>query len=168
MSMSTKILVVDDESSIREALSKVLQLEDYEVVTADNGQEAIEKIQSEKLDLLILDLGLPVKDGWDIVIWVAKVNPRLPVIIITGRWNQREIAEKMGADALLDKPLDMPCLLQTIRELTNESMEQCAQQTKNRPNFRYVPCDHDLFLETLRKRATAPYRFNEPQEPKPQ
>jgi DNA-binding response OmpR family regulator len=156
--MSKKILVVDDESSIREALSKVLQAEDYEVVTAENGQEAIEKIKSEKIELMLLDLGLPVKDGWDIVIWLAQVNPLLPVIIITGRWNQRELAEKMGADALMDKPLDVPHLLQTIRDLTNDSMERRAQHAKQRPSFRYVPCDRELFLEKLRERATTPYR----------
>jgi DNA-binding response OmpR family regulator len=164
--MSTKILVVDDEQTIRESLAKMLRAEGYEIVLAENGQEAIEKLVQESFNLLLLDLGLPVKDGWDIVIWVAQVNPLLPVIIITGRWNQRELAEKMGADALLEKPLDVPCLLQTIRELTNESMEQRAQQTKNRHNFRYAPCDHDLFLETLRERAATPYRFNEPTEPK--
>jgi DNA-binding response OmpR family regulator len=156
--MSKKILVVDDESSIREALSKVLQAEDYEVVTVENGQEAIERIKSEKINLLLLDLGLPVKDGWDTVIWLAQVNPLLPVIIITGRWNQRELAEKMGADALMDKPLDVPRLLQTIRKLINEPMERRAQHAKQHPSFRYVPCDHELFLEKLRERSTTPYR----------
>jgi DNA-binding response OmpR family regulator len=158
--MNEKILVVDDEGSIRDALSKVLQAEDYEVVTADNGQEAIEKIQSEKVDLLLLDLGLPVKDGWGIVIWLAEVNSPLPVIIITGRWNQRELAEKMGADALMDKPLDMSRLLQTIRALTNEPMERRAKRAKERSSFRYVPCDHELFLKSLQERYNAPFAFS--------
>jgi DNA-binding response OmpR family regulator len=159
--MSTKILVVDDEQTIRESLAKILRAEGYEIVLAENGQEAIEKLVQESFNLLLLDLGLPVKDGWDIVIGVAQVNPLLPVIIITGRWNQRELAEKMGADALLDKPLDVPCLLQTIRELTNESKEQRAQQTKNRHKFRYLPCDAIEFREELQKRYTTPFRFNE-------
>jgi CheY-like chemotaxis protein len=135
--------VVDDEISIREALSKVLHGEDYEVVSAANGQEAIEQLRSEK----ILDLGLPVKDGWGTVIWLAQVNPLLPVIIITGRWNQRELAEKMGADALMDKPLDVPRLLQTIRQLMNEPMERRAQRASRRASsFRYVPCDNRPIL----------------------
>jgi DNA-binding response OmpR family regulator len=160
--MIKKILVVDDESSIRDALSKVLQAEDFEVVTSDNGQEAIERIKSEKVDLLLLDLGLPVKDGWDIVIWLSKVNSPLPVIIITGRWNQRELAEKMGADALMDKPLDVPRLLQTIRTLTNEPMERRVKRAKERSSFRYVPCDHELFIKSVNDRYTAPYKFPEP------
>jgi two-component system, OmpR family, alkaline phosphatase synthesis response regulator PhoP len=156
--MSKRILVVDDELSIREAISKVLRVEGYDVVTAENGEEAIEKIKSEKIDLLLLDLGLPVKDGWDTVIWLTQVNPLLPVIIITGRWNQRELARKMGADALMDKPLDIPRLLQTIRKLINEPVKLRARHAKQRSSFQYVPCDHELFLEKLRERSTTPYR----------
>ena len=66
--MSTKILVVDDEQTIRESLAKILRAEGYEIVLAENGQEAIEKLVQESFNLLLLDLGLPVKDGWDIVI----------------------------------------------------------------------------------------------------
>jgi DNA-binding response OmpR family regulator len=156
--MSKRILVVDDERPIREAISKVLRAEDYDVVTAENGEEAIEQIKSQKIDLLLLDLGLPVKDGWDTVIWLTQVNPLLPVIIITGRWNQRELAEKLGADALMDKPLDIPRLLQTIRKLINEPVKLRAQHAKHHTSFRYVPCDHELFLEKLCERSTTPYR----------
>ena len=156
--MTKKILVVDDESPIREALSKVLHAEDYEVVSAENGQEAIEKVGVEKIGLLLLDLGMPVKDGWDTLKWLVEVNPLLPVVIITGRWQQRELAEKAGADALMDKPLNVPCLLQTIRELVDEPMESRAQRAKNRTSgFRYVSCDHELFREMLNARFTAPY-----------
>lgn len=156
--MTKKILVVDDESSIREALSKVLHAEDYEVVSAENGQEAIEKLGAEKIDLLLLDLGLPVKDGWHTVIWLAQVNPLLPVIIITGRWKQRELAEKMGVDALMEKPLNVPCLLQTIRELLNEPVASRVQRlSRQERSFRYASCDNQEFREMLRIRFTTPY-----------
>ena len=157
--MTKRILVVDDERSIRESLCKVLQAESYELVCAENGQEAIEKFGQEKIDLLLLDLGLPVKDGWDTLKWLVEVNPLLPVVIITGRWQQRELAEKAGADALMDKPLNVPCLLQTIRELVNEPVERRAQRASQRASgFRYVPCDHELFREMLNERLTTPYR----------
>jgi two-component system response regulator ResD len=156
--MTKKILVVDDESSIREALSKVLHAEDYEVVSAENGQEAIEKFGQEKIDLLLLDLGLPVKDGWGTLEWLARVNPLLPIIIITGRHAQRELAEAAGADALMEKPLNVPRLLQTIRELVDEPMERRAQRASQRASgFRYVSCDNELFREMLRERFTTPY-----------
>lgn len=156
--MKRKVLVVDDESSIREALSKVLHTEDYEVVSAANGQEAIEKFGQEKIDLLLLDLGLPVKDGWGMLEWLAHVNPLLPIIIITGRYEQRELAEAAGVDALMEKPLDVPRLLQTIRELMDEPMELRAQRARNRTSgFRYVPCDNGLFIQRLGERFLAPF-----------
>ena len=157
--MNKKILVVDDESSIRKALSKVLQAEDYEVVTAESGEEAIEKFQSDKIDLLLLDLGLPVKDGWDTLAWLAGVNPLLPIIIITGRFKQRELAEKAGADALMDKPLDVPRLLQTVRELISEPIESRVQRANTRiPGFRYFSCDNELFIKSLNERFTSSFR----------
>ena len=116
--------------TIEETMNR-LHGEGYEVLCAANGQEAIEKLRSEQVDLMLLDLGLPVRDGWGTVIWLAQVNPRLPVIIITGRWNQRELARKMGADALMDKPLDVPRLLQTIRDLMNEPMERRAPASES-------------------------------------
>ncbi len=161
--MSKKILVVDDENSIREALSKVLLAENYEVVSAENGQEAVEKFKLEKIDLVLLDLGLPVRDGKDAMIWLSQVNPLLPVVIITGRSNQRELAEKLGADALMEKPLDVPRLLQTIRELMNEPIESRIRRANQRPSgFRFVPCDNKLFLEQLHERFITPYRFPGP------
>ena len=102
--MNEKILVVDDERSIRESLSKVLRAEGYEIVLAENGQQAIEKLAQEPIDLLLLDLGLPGKDGWATLRWLAQVSPLLPVIIITGRWKQGELAAAAKVDVLMGKP----------------------------------------------------------------
>src|SRR5437899_9666114 len=118
--MTERILLVDDERSIRESLSKILRAENYQVVLAENGQEAIERHGAERIDLLLLDLNIPVKNGWATLEWLVEVNPPLPVVIITGRSNQRTLAETAGADALMEKPLDVPLLLQTIRELMDE------------------------------------------------
>jgi len=115
-----RILLVDDERSIRESLSKILGAENYEVVLAENGHEAIEKYGAQRIDLLILDLNMPIKNGWDTLEWLVKIDPVLPVVIITGRSDQRALAETAGADALMEKPLDVPLLLQTIRELMAE------------------------------------------------
>ncbi len=163
--MTKKILVVDDESSIREALRKVLHAEDYEVVSAEDGQQAIKKFGAEKIDLLLLDLGLPVNDGWGTLAWLDRVNPLLPVIIITGRYAQRELAEQAGVDALMEKPLNVPRLLQVIRELLNEPVDRRLQRARNRvPGFRYVPCDQALFREDLNARFTTPYPCPEPKK----
>ena len=162
--MSNKILLVDDECSILEALSKVLGAEGYEVVLAENGEDAIEMIVSAPIDLVLLDLGLPVKDGWATLAWLARINPLLPVIIITGRSEQRALAEKAGADALMEKPLDVPLLLQTIRELLDEPLESRIRRTSDPAHgFRYAPCDSLLLREMLLKRLTTPYPCRGPE-----
>ena len=122
---------MDDERSIRASLSKILGAENYEVVLAENGHEAIEKHGAQRIDLLILDLNMPVKNGWDTLDWLVKIDPVLPVVIITGRSNQRALAEAAGADALMEKPLDVPLLLQTIRELMDEPMESVRAKAKH-------------------------------------
>ena len=161
--MTKRILLVDDDRSIRESLSKILRAENYEVVLGENGQEAIEKQGAEHIDLLILDLNPDasgVRNAWATLERLVGVNPLLPVVIITARSNQRALAETAGADALMEKPLDVPLLLQTIRELLTESMESRAQRASHRVSrFRYAPCDNEQFREMMRKRLDTPYPF---------
>jgi DNA-binding NtrC family response regulator len=160
MQSQKRILLVDDERSIRESLSKILRAEDYEIVLAENGQEAIEKHGAERIDLLILDLNMPVKSGPATLEWVIEINPLLPVVIITGRSNQRALAETAGADSLMEKPLDVPLLLQTIREFMDEPMESRTQRASRRASgFRSVPRDHPQFHQMLLKRFTTPNPF---------
>ena len=156
--MSKKILVVDDDSSILESLSKLLHTEGYEIELAQDGQQAVEKILQAPIDLLLLDLGLPVKDGWITLDWLGQVNLLFPVIIITGRSNQRELAEKAGADALMEKPLDVPRLLQTIRELLQQPAGSRIQRAIQQPaHFRYVSGDSERFRELQNQRFTTPW-----------
>ena len=156
-SMTKSILLLDDERSIRESLGKILRAENYQVVLAENGLEAIAKHGAERIDLLILDLNMPVKNGWDTLEWLAAANPLLPVIIITGRSNQRALAETAGADALMEKPLDVPLLLETVRGLMDEPMESRVRRARNRTSsFRHVQRDCQPFHEMLLKRLTTP------------
>ena len=152
--MTKRILLVDDERSIRESLGKILRAENYEVVLAETSQEAIEKHGAERIDLLILDL-TPFKNRWASLEWLVAIHPRSPVVIITGRLDPRALAETAGADALMEKPLDVPLLLQTIRQLMDEPMENRAQRASNRASsFRHVPCDNAPFREMLLERFT--------------
>ena len=161
--MTKRILLLDDDHSIRESLSKILRAENYEVVVDENSQEAIERHGVERIDLLILDLNADasgVTNAWTTLERLVGINPLLPVVIITGRSNQRAPAETAGADALMEKPLDVPLLLQTIRELLTEPMESRARRANNRvTRFRFVPCDNELFREMMLKRHDTPYPF---------
>jgi len=122
--MKKRILIVDDDLQIRESLRKLLRAEGYDVVLATSGQEGFDKFDQENTDLLLLDINLPGCSGWDVFGTITSLNPFLPIIIITGRNNQRELAAEAGVGALMEKPLDVPVLLQTITGLLAESAEK--------------------------------------------
>ncbi len=116
-----RLLIADDDDAIRKSLARVLEEENYEVVLARSGQEAASQFLHAEPDLVLLDLNMPEKDGWQAFELMEKLRPFVPVIIITARPNQFEHAAKLGIDALMEKPLDLPLLLQTINGLLNES-----------------------------------------------
>ncbi len=126
------ILVVDDDTQIRDSLAKVLRLEGYGVILAADHQEARAPYGTPTIDLLLLDLNLPEQSGWEMFEWVTFVNPLLPIIVITGRANQYKLAKAAGASALLEKPLNVPVLLQTITELLAEPPEQRLKRLTGR------------------------------------
>src|SRR5208283_2920810 len=115
-----RILIVDDDASVREMLTRVLAGEGYLVWTAADGTAALEIAAAEKVDLVLLDLNLPGRSGWDTFERLTAEKPLLAVIIITARSNQLFTALGAGVGALLEKPLDFPELLQTIRRLLAE------------------------------------------------
>lgn len=121
--MSKRILIVDDDAQIRTSLRKALRAEGYEVILAADGQESIDKFSGSKIDLLLLDLNLPVKSGWDAFERLTSINPLVPIVIITGRRDQRDLAAAAGVGALFEKPFDVPMLLESIKELLAEAPE---------------------------------------------
>jgi CheY-like chemotaxis protein len=134
------ILIVDDDPAVRHMLSRLLSEEDYNVVPAMNGVEALDLAQTDPIDLVLLDLNLPMKDGWETFERLTTRDPFLPVVIITARSNQIFPALASGAGALMEKPLDLPSLLQTIRDLLAEPAEARMARMAGKPaSFRYMP-----------------------------
>jgi DNA-binding response OmpR family regulator len=134
-----RILVVDDDSSVREMLTRVLVGEGYLVWAAADGTTALEIAAAAKIDLVLLDLNLPGTGGWDTFETLTAENPLLSVIIITARSNQLFTALGAGVGALLEKPLNFPILLQTIRRLLAEPVEsRLARMTGNPADLHYV------------------------------
>ena len=135
-----KILLVDDDPAIRQILLRLLESEDYLVLTAANGVEALEFVNAMKFDLVMLDLNMPVKDGWETFEQFSIKNPLLPIILITARPNQFFPALASGAGALMEKPLDFVKLFATIRNLLDEPAEARLARLSGRPSaFRYIP-----------------------------
>jgi DNA-binding response OmpR family regulator len=140
--METRILLVDDDPAIRAMLARLLTEERYFVLTAANGQEALDLALTTGLDLVLLDLNLPMKSGWDVFERLTAERPDLPVIIITARPNQLFTAVGAGAGALMEKPLDFPKLLQTIRVLLDKPVEtRLARLAGKRAQFHYAPSE---------------------------
>ena len=111
------ILLADDDDAILQTLGQVLTLEQYNVVPANTGREAAAKFISRLPDLVLLDLGMSDRDGWDTFNFMRGTRPSVPVIIITARPHQRSRAASLGVAAFMEKPLDIPLLLKTIRDL---------------------------------------------------
>jgi excisionase family DNA binding protein len=110
-----RILVVDDESSIREMLSKTLALADYEVETAPNAAAALNLLRAENgpYHLLIADLKMPGMDGLSMIKQVKQLQSQLPIIIITGFSTESSAIEavNLGVSAYLTKPFRVPQVL---------------------------------------------------------
>jgi CheY-like chemotaxis protein len=126
-----RILLADDDPGIREVLGRVLKSEDYAVETAKTGREAVTKFLSHPPDLVLLDLNMPDRDGWEAFRLMNVAHPILPVIVITARPNQYSQADDLGVDALMEKPLHLPLLLETIKNFLAETeAERMARLTK--------------------------------------
>src|SRR5690349_12225860 len=122
--MKSRILVADDDCSVRESLKKVLEEAGYEVVAAVDGEDAERKFTSEPIDLLVLDLDLPKQNGWNVFGVVNAQNPLLPIVIISGLKNHEESELIPGVSAFLEKPIDAGTLLETVESLLKEPIEE--------------------------------------------
>ena len=108
-----RILVVDDEASIRDLLSKTLALAEYEVDTASDANVALERVRVVDYDLLIADLKMPGMDGLTLIRQVKRLRTELPVIIITGYSTESSAIEavNLGVAGYLTKPFRVPQVL---------------------------------------------------------
>ena len=125
----SKILVVDDESELVESLSESLQSQGYQVITAVDGVAAVNAARAEKPDLILLDLMLPLLDGFR-VLKLLKADERyrgIPIIVITARANAEDwtLAMECGADGWLAKPVRVEELLEKVRAVAvNKRVER--------------------------------------------
>ena len=119
--MQKKILVVDDETQLVEMLKMRLKTNGYEILTAYDGREALEKARNQKPDLIILDLMLPKIDGYKVcrMLKFDEKYKSIPIILFTARVQDvdKEMGSQVGADAYIVKPFEPQVLLCKIKEL---------------------------------------------------
>src|SRR5262245_55011364 len=114
----TRILVVDDEESLRHLLTKMLMHEGYEVVTASDGEEALALLADESFDLVLSDVRMPRLDGWGFLGALSERN-RPPVVIMMSAYGDRDTAlnvMKLGAYDYVSKPFTTDDVLLTLRK----------------------------------------------------
>ncbi|MDI6764413.1 MAG: PAS domain S-box protein [Thermodesulfobacteriota bacterium] len=113
-----RILVIDDEATVREVLEKMLSQVDHRVTVAQNGDEGIRLFQEMEFDMVLTDLGMPDMSGWEVCQKIKKVNPYTPVGMITG-WGMEVSQSKMeecGLDFIIAKPFDFNQIIRVVSE----------------------------------------------------
>lgn len=120
--------MVEDDDSIREALESTLRDEGYQVCAVAHGREALEALRTWPADLILLDLMLPIMDGW---VFLAerrrlKLAPRARIALVsaTGQARTGEV-EPLGVDAVIPKPFDLDVLLDTAARLLDRTEQRC-------------------------------------------
>jgi CheY-like chemotaxis protein len=116
--MAKVILLVEDDASIRDALSQILRLEGYDVLTGGDGKEALAALKRNRPDIILLDLMMPVMDGYEFArqIHSSSAWSEIPVVAVTAQRMGR--VNGNGFRAVIEKPFDLESLLAVIKKLT--------------------------------------------------
>ena len=128
--MSDRVLLIEDEQALRMTVSDRLESEGYAVECAKDGQEGYEKAVQEKSDLIILDVMLPRKNGFDVCRDIRKAGLVMPIIMLTARGEviDKVLGLKIGADDYLTKPFEMMELMARVEALLRRAPTRTADQ----------------------------------------
>jgi len=114
---SMNILVIDDDDRVRTLLRDILLFAGHRVIEASDGESGIRYFEEgESVDMVLTDLGMPLKNGWEVAKWIKTRIPQLPVILITG-WGTDLDEEKIkdsGVDLIIGKPFEVNEILDTV------------------------------------------------------
>ena len=118
--MGRTVLVVDDDESIQATLRDLLEDEGYQVLTANDGLDALDQLTPILPDLILLDLMMPRMDGYAFVEELSRrgLRPAVPVIVLTADGNIRQKAMQVGAEGYAEKPFSLLTLLEQVERLT--------------------------------------------------
>lgn len=153
--MPKKILIVEDEANIRELLRLYLEREGYTVLEAENGVEGIKKWKSDNPDMLLLDVMMPVMDGWKVCREI-RAESDVPIIMLTakGETADRVSGLEMGADDYIVKPLEMPEVIARVRAVFRRIAPDDAPEKLSFDNLVIDKQAYDLVIKG--KRVDAP------------
>jgi CheY-like chemotaxis protein len=119
MQASKRVLVVDDDAAIRDTVADALLDEGYQVLTAANGRAALEVVARTVPRLILLDMRMPIMDGWEFARAYRELpGPHAPIVVITAARDAGDRAAQIEADDYLAKPFDLDDLLAVVSRLT--------------------------------------------------
>ena len=124
MAETKTILIAEDSSVILNLTKKILELQNYKILTAKNGGEVIKTVENNKIDAILMDLNIPIKNGMECTREIRasknKDIANIPIIAVTGNANNYSMEDfkEAGINAYLPKPLDFDMLVQTVKEYT--------------------------------------------------
>ena len=126
--MSKRILVIEDDQQLRRLIRTFLQFEGYEVVEAQDGLQGFEIFQTQPIDLVILDMIMPVKDGMETLMDLRVKSPDLGIIVMsggdgTGPEPYLEIATRFGASRILPKPFGRHGLIRAVQKTIESTID---------------------------------------------
>lgn len=118
-----KVLIVDDERAIRYSLKEILEMENYQVETAENGAEGLQKARKEKYDAIFCDIKMPEMDGTEMLAKLIEEGIETPVVMISGHADITTAVDciKTGAFDFIEKPLDLNRILITLKNATDKA-----------------------------------------------
>ena len=149
----TKILVIDDERSIRNSMKDILQYEGHEVVLAENGMEGLVSVKSEKPDIVFCDIKMPNMEGIEVLERIKEFSADTPVIMISGHGTIDTAIEaiRKGAYDFIEKPLDLNRILITIKNATDKHLLIHETKTlKNKVSKKYDMIGNSEALNHIR------------------
>ncbi len=127
-----RILLVEDETSLREAIKLNLELENYEVIAATDGKEALERYHNEHFHLILLDIMIPYVDGFSVCEQIRLVDQQTPIIFLTAKDTHQDRIQglKIGADDYINKPFNLEELLLRIHNILKRSHSDLNDQLR--------------------------------------
>jgi CheY-like chemotaxis protein len=102
-----RVLVVDDEPQVRATIAEALALEGYDVTEAGNGAEGLALLRTTRPDVIVLDLWMPIMDGWEFRKAQVQAHPGIPIVVLSALDLSHERLVELRADALVGKPFDL-------------------------------------------------------------
>lgn len=129
-----KILVVDDDPTMVKLINVNLKLNNYAVLEANSGEQALEIVDSEQLDLVVLDIMMPGVDGWEVLRQIRSKSKtqEMPVILVTAKTQDSDVIKgwELGADEYVIKPFNPLLLVEVVRMVLDRSYEERLERRK--------------------------------------